>query len=100
VTAPGTFKICVGALGEPKAPTEPAPRWKPIAFPVALTDNGSPTLSLYTQRGVTAAPAACGSDFSFYNTLVIAYPHQTGPFPGNTTYKGMPANQYEDEPRC
>jgi serine/threonine-protein kinase len=51
-------------------------------------------------KGVTAAPASCGSDFSFYNTLVIAYPQRTGPWPANTTYNGMPANRYQDEPRC
>ncbi|MBS4730572.1 serine/threonine protein kinase [Mycobacterium sp. SM1] len=51
-------------------------------------------------EGIMTAPASCRADFSYYSTLVIAYPQRSSAWQTNITYKGMPADQYEDEPRC
>jgi hypothetical protein len=51
-------------------------------------------------EGVMIAPTSCRADFSYYSTLVIAYPQRSSAWPTNSTYKGMPANQYGDAPQC
>jgi serine/threonine-protein kinase len=51
-------------------------------------------------QGTSLAPASCRATFSYYSSLVIAYPQQTPSYRTDSTYNGMPANQYADDPRC